>query len=782
MNDQIQQLERYVRATNYLTVAQIYLQKNQLLERSLTPDDIKPRLLGHWGTCPGINFVYAHLNRLINQEEAEMLFVLGPGHGFPALQANLFLEGTLGDYYPEATRNAAGIEYLTKQFSWPGGFPSHTNPGTPGAILEGGELGYSLATAYGSVLDNPDLITACVIGDGEAETGPLSAAWQLVRYVDPATNGAVLPILHLNGYKISQQTTFGRMTDDELRSFFRGVGYLPLLVDSADGNVHQQMIEALDAAYEQIRTIQADAQAHSTGVPWPLPVLIVRTPKGWTGPKTLDGMPIEGTWRSHQVVAPEARTNPKHLATLEAWLRSYQFEELFTKDGDFAADVTDLVPPEYLRMGQNEHAFGAHTAKPLELPDTSRFSEDATTPGSNGSSSMRRAGAYLADVFRLNAEFRNVRFFSPDETYSNKLDEIFTATKRAFVGPMVSTDVALAPDGRALELLSEHTLQGVMQGYALTGRYGIFTSYEAFAPIITSMLDQYAKFLKVAAGVRWRSDVPPVTYILTSSGWRQEHNGFSHQNPGFIDDVLRRHAGFVRVFLPPDGNSTLAVLRHSLAQPSGINVIVAGKTVEPRWLTPQLADQQLETGLMTWDFASDENPDLVFLGAGDYMTKECLAAIQLLKRDVPHARFRFVNLVELSRLSPSCEDRLSSVDLQRYLTPDKPIVANFHGYPETLGQLLFGYDIISSRISIHGYIEQGSTTTPFDMQVLNQTSRYHLAIEAAQTLAHTGVLTSAEVAPVIDQYRSVLDRHYIYVRENGVDLPEVEDWQWIPRD
>ncbi len=778
MSKLINSLDAYFRAANYLAAAQIYLQDNQLLTRPLAAEDIKPRLLGHWGTCPGINFVYAHLNRLIKQRGAELLFVLGPGHGFPALQANLFLEGTLGEYYPQASRDMAGIEYLTRQFSWPGGFPSHTNPGTPGAILEGGELGYSLATAYGSVLDSPELITACVIGDGEAETGPLAAAWQLVKYVDPGTNGAVLPILHLNGYKISGPTTFGRMSDEEIRSFFTGSGYLPLFVDSADGNLHEQMIESLDTAYEIIRSIQAEARAHPTGGPWRMPVLILRTPKGWTGIKELGGEPIEGTWRSHQVVARQAKTDPAERAALEVWLRSYRFEELFDETSGFSQTVLEGFPKPDLRMGKNRRTFGGSVMIPLQLPPIDGLAEDASVPGTIGSSSMRRAGAYLAEVFRLNQGTKNFRFFSPDETYSNKLDEIFSVTERSWAMPVLPTDIDQSPTGRSLELLSEHTLQGVLEGYVKTGRHGIFASYEAFAPIVGSMLDQYAKFLKIAKRIAWRGSVPSLNYILTSSGWRQEHNGFSHQNPGFLDDVLRRHSPAARVYLPADGNSTLAVLRQVLASSSGINVIVAGKTLEPRWLTPALAEQALETGLLTWEFASDENPDLVVVGIGDYLTKECLAAIQLLRRDIPHVRIRFVNVVELSRLDPSSNVGRDPIVLSQYLTASKPVIVNFHGYSGTIEQLLFGSGLDARRISIHSYQEQGSTTTPFDMQVQNQTSRYHLALDAAQQLAHGRVITEEEATCLTDVYRHVLAQHADYICSHGVDLPEVEEWQW----
>ena len=777
--EEIPSIEAYIRAANYLTATQIFLWDNQLLQRPLSFADIKPRLLGHWGTGPGINFVYAHLNRLIRKQQAEIMFVLGPGHGFPALQANLFLEGTLGEYYPSATRDLAGIEYLTKNFSWPGGFPSHSNPGTPGVILEGGELGYSLATAYGSVLDNPTLITACLIGDGEAETGPLSAAWQLVKYVDPGTNGAVLPILHLNGYKISQETTFGRMSDHDITSFFRGAGYEPYIVDEGHGNVHETMVSTLDSVYESIRSIQEHARKNPTSGPWRMPMIVLRTPKGWTGIKTLHGKPIEGTWRAHQVVATEAKTDPEELEAVETWFRSYKFEELFSEDHGFSESVMDSIPSDDLRMGKNKRTFGGDkVVVPLELPDVNDFAEDASVPGTVGSSSMKRAGAFLESVFRLNHDQKNFRFFSPDETYSNKLDEIFKATARAYTAEHLEGDIDLAPTGRSLELLSEHTLQGALQGYVLTGRHGVFASYEAFIQVVASMVDQYAKFIKVSRTIPWRGDVPSLNYILTSSGWRQEHNGFSHQNPAFIDDMLRRHGRAVRVYLPPDANSTLVVLKTCLESRSGINVLAAGKTLEPRWLTPELAEKELETGLMTWDFASDENPDLVFIGAGDYMTKEALAALKLVKTDLPNVRLRFVNIMELSCLSTRDDSDATTVDLNQYVTTDKPIIANFHGYPETLEQLFFNCGIDPKRVSVHGYIEQGSTTTPFDMQVRNRTSRYQLAIEAVQRLANDGVVSSDDSARVVKQYQDVLDKHATFIQQEGVDLPEVEEWTW----
>jgi xylulose-5-phosphate/fructose-6-phosphate phosphoketolase len=776
------QLDAYVRATNYLTVAQIYLKDNQLLERPLVADDVKPRLLGHWGTCPGINLTYAHLNRLIAKEQASLLFVLGPGHGFPALQANLFLEGSLGAYYPQATHTAEGVAYLARSFSWPGGFPSHTNPGTPGAILEGGELGYSLATAYGAALDNPDLIVACLIGDGEAETGPLAGSWPLVRYVDPGTNGAVLPIVHLNGAKISQPTTFARMGEDDLLAYFRGVGYEPYIVEGDDLGIHERLGSALDGAYARIRELQAAARQHPTGGPWRMPVILLKTPKGWTGPKRLDGKQIEGTFRAHQVVAPNAKTVPAELEALEAWLRSYRFDELFSDGAGFTDEVQAVIPSEHLQMGRNRHAFGGpEISTPLTLPKTRSFTEEVASPGADHSSAMRLAGAYLAESFRCNEKEKNLRFFSPDETTSNKLDAIFDVTARAYaMGEPRPEDDHLTPNGRSLELLSEHALQGVAQGYALTGRHAVFTSYEAFAPIVASMVDQYVKFLKVARDTRWRGGVPSLTYILTSSGWRQEHNGFSHQNPGFIDDLLQRHTPTVKVYLPPDGNTAVAALAECLNAKNGVNVIVAGKTDEPRWLSPELAERALRENLSTWEFASDENPDLVFLGIGDYMVKESLAAIQLLRSTLPGVRLRFTNLIELAALSRRDGEK-HALDLMTHLTPDKPVVVNFHGYPETIKQLLFDHVQNPRRFTVRGYVEQGSTTTPFDMQVRNGTSRYHLAIAAAEQLKSRGTISGDAAERAIARFEATLAKHATYIVETGVDLPEVEEWSWQPR-
>ena len=756
MSDAVESIKKYVRATNYLAATQVYLKDNFLLKRKLSFDDIKPRLLGHWGTCPGINFIYANLNYLIKKHRADILFIMGPGHGFAALQANLFLEGTLEKYYPEAARDEKGVGYVIKNFCWPYGFPSHSNPGAPGVILEGGELGYALSTAYGAVLDNPDLIAACVIGDGEAETGPLATAWHLNKLISPAGNGAVLPILHLNGYKISGPTIFGRMTNRELKALFTGYGYEPIFVEG--NNVYSKMVDALEKSYQVIRERSGR-----------FPMIILKTPKGWTGIKKLGDVKMEGNYASHQVPAPNAKTDKIELKAVEKWLRSYKFEELFSAEGGFADEIKELIPENDLRMGENKHTFGKEM-KSLVLPPAEQFSEDAAPPGAAGSSSMRRIGAYLNEVFKLNKENKNLRLFSPDETYSNKLDAVFETTARAFAMPQKEWDKDLAPDGRVMEILSEHSLQGMAQGYALTGRHAVFASYEAFIQVVASMADQYAKFIKTAKEFSWRGDIPSFNYILTSSGWRQEHNGFSHQNPGFISDMLQKPGDFVRVFFPPDGNSALVVLKECLASKNKINIIVAGKTLEPRWLTPELAAEELKRGMMIWDFASEENPHIVFAAAGDYLTKEALAAIGIVKSETPEIKVRFVNVMELSVLG-------KSADFAKYFTADKPVIFNFHGYPQTLKQFLFDYEK-NENFCVHGYIENGSTTTPFDMQVRNETSRYHLAIDAFDKLAKWGFLEIGKAENLIKKYKQKLNEHREYIKINGIDPEEIENWKW----
>ncbi|MBI3633136.1 MAG: phosphoketolase family protein [Candidatus Vogelbacteria bacterium] len=778
MENQIESIKKYVRAANYLSAAQIYLQDNFQLGRKLEFDDIKPRLLGHWGTCPGINFVYANLNNLIKNHNQEMIFVLGPGHGFPAIQANLFLEGTLQKYYPEATRTKAGLRYIMKNFSWPYGFPSHSNPGAPGVILEGGELGYSLSTSYGAILDNPNLIATCLIGDGEAETGPTATAWHLNKFINPKTCGAVLPILHLNGYKISGPTIFGRMSNKELKSLFLGYGYEPHIVDGND--IYEKMAIVLERAYQSIKSIQDEARRSDREIVAPkFPMIILRTPKGWTGIKKLKGQKIEGNCLSHQVVGTNAKTDKVELNAVNKWLASYKFSELFSKDLGFTDEIKKLVPDENYRMGDSKHTMGgSKIVQELTLPSAEQFAEDATVPGTIGSSSMRRAGEYLNEVFKLNVFNNNFRLMSPDETYSNKLDKVFESTSRAFMWPIKEWDKDLKQGGRVMEMLSEHSLQGLVQGYVLTGRHAVFASYEAFIQVASSMVDQYSKFLKVAREIPWRGAIPSLNYILTSSGWRQEHNGFSHQNPGFIGNILSKHGCFIHVYFPADGNSTLVVLKKCLSSKNEINIIVAGKTVEPRWLTPEAAVEELEFGLGIWDFASDKDPDIVFSAASDYLTKEALAAVDLLKSEAPEIRTRFVNILELNSLGVGNAECRVPIVFEDYFTNDKPVIFNFHGYPETLKQALFDKCDGKRNFFVHGYIENGSTTTPFDMHVRNQTSRYHLLMEAVKELARLGKMSKEKSEKIVKKYENKLIAHGKFIREHGVDPDEIENWTW----
>ncbi|HKX23968.1 MAG TPA: phosphoketolase family protein [Candidatus Saccharimonadales bacterium] len=777
MNIDVNAFDQYNRAANYLTAAQIFLQDNFMMDRDLTFNDVKTRLLGHWGSGPGVNFVYSHLSYLTKRHNQDMMFVLGPGHAFPALQANLFLEGTLSKYYPDVPQSLDGIAEMCRKFSWPYGFPSHSNPGTPGAILEGGELGYSLATSYGAALDNPNLIVACLIGDGEAETGPTAGAWHLNKLLNPKQNGVVLPILHLNGYKISAPTVFGRMSNYELMALFSGYGYHPRIVDATTSDSpHNEMAEAMEWAWQLIH----DIKSNPTTTQQHLPMLIVRSHKGWTGVKELNGMKIEGNALSHQVVLAEAKSNDEQLGLLNEWLHSYNFGELFKPDQGFGDFLDKIMPDQPKRIGDTPYARpGESQYKPLVLPPADQFAEDAEKPGTIGSSSMRRAGLYLEEVFRLNKDNRNFRFMSPDETYSNKLDAIFGQTTRAWMWPIEPWDRDFGPDGRVMEMLSEHNLQGLTQGYVLTGRHAMFASYEAFVQVVSSMMDQYAKFIRYARDIEWRGDFPSFNYILTSSGWRQDHNGFSHQNPGFIDDALRRQGDFVNVYFPPDGNSTLAVLEQVMSSTKQINIIVAGKTQEPRWLTPDVAKQQLTSGVSTWDFASDDDPDVVLLGIGDYPTKETLAAIDLAKREMPEIRLRFVNVMSLTSCglggSGTC---ITQAEFDRQFTTDKPVICNFHGYPETIKSILWGYADNPHRFTIRGYIESGSTTTPFDMHVRNETSRFHLVMEIAKRAAEVGRIDDETAKTVTDKYQAKIDENTEYIKVNGIDLPEIDEWIW----
>lgn len=774
---------QYLRAVNYLTAAQIFLNDNHLMKRALKPADVKSRLLGHWGSGPGINFAYAHLSRFAKKYDQDMMFVLGPGHGFPALQANLFLEGTLTYFDASLEQNLAGIQRLCRQFSWPYGYPSHSNPETPGVILEGGELGYALSTSYGAVMDNPDLMVACLVGDGEAETGPTAGAWHLNKLVNPRTDGIVLPILHLNGYKISQPTIFGRMSDYELMTLFSGYGYEPRIVDATKTGVnpHEAMASALDWAHDvvaRIRSSQSDKNLPRT------PMIIMRTLKGWTGVKELpNGDKIEGNSLAHQVVLNEAKTDSEELALLNQWLDSYKFDELFTEGSGFGA-YTDTIFPEdqYKRLGMSRHAHGGPLVyAPLKLPTVEQFAEDAIVPGTMGSSSMRRTGLYLEEVFKLNAESKNFRLMSPDETYSNKLDQIFNTVSRSWQWPLEPWDKDLSRDGRVMEMLSEHNMQGLMQGYVLTGRHAMFASYEAFLQVVSSMVDQYAKFLTQSRGVEWRGTIPSLNYILTSSGWRQDHNGFSHQNPGFIDDLLRRQSNFSNVYFPADGNCTLVALEKMLTSVRQINAIVAGKTVEPRWLTPTIARRQIEQGLMIWDFASDDQPDIVMAAAGDYPTKETMAAIDILKTERPDIKIRCVNVSSLTTMGFGTLNNTADQKMFDHIfTADKPVIFNFHGYPQTVKSVLFNYAVDSTRFDVRGYKEIGSTTTPFDMHVRNETSRYDLAIAAFRQLGHDEVIPFEEAEHLAAVYQAKIDANTEYIKQNGIDLPELDAWVWPP--
>jgi xylulose-5-phosphate/fructose-6-phosphate phosphoketolase len=766
--------ESYCRAANYISGAQIFLKDNFLLERPLSFDDIKPRLLGHWGTCPGVNLLYAHLNALVKEHNIDMLFILGPGHGYAALQANLFIEGTLSKYYPDLPQNIDGLGKTIKSFSWPYGFPSHTNPGAPGAILEGGELGYSLSTAYGAVLDNPELIAVAMVGDGEAETGPMATAWHLNKFINPETNGTVLPVLHRNGYKISGPTIFGRMSDSELESLFSGYGYHPYFVESGEG-VHERLAETLENCYKEILEIKKTSPISPR-----FPMIILTTLKGEGGIKELHNKKIEGNFASHQVVATLAKSDPVELKSVEDWLRSYNFNELFNSETGFIDAIKDIVPNEELRIGNNKHCFGGKRVyKDLLLPDVVGGAGEIIERGVSMVSNMKTAGEYLRQVIEKNESDKNFRIFSPDETYSNKLDAVFKATTRSFVWPHKDFDEDLARDGRVIEMLSEHSLQGLMQGYVLTGRHAVFPSYEAFIQIVASMTDQYAKFLRIARDISWRGDISSLNYILTSPGWAQEHNGFSHQNPGFIDTVLQRHGSYVHVYFPPDRNTTLVSLRRCLESKKEINVLVSGKADSPEWLTLDEAEKALSQGIMTWDFASDENPDIVFVSVGDYLTKECLAAITILKEDVPGIKIRFVNILELTAVGiGSGNKQMPDSVFDSYFTKDKPVIVNFHGYPETMEQILFDERDSLNRFSVHGYIENGSTTTPFDMQVRNKTSRLHLAREAVQTLSNNGVISVDNANLIIDKYDRLLNEHLIYIKEHGDDPEYIAKWQW----
>ena len=780
-----QTLDRYWRAANYLAVGQIYLMANPLLTEPLQPEHIKPRLLGHWGTTPGINFIWAHLNRAIRANDAEMMIVIGPGHGGPAALANTWLEGSYTDTYPSVQRDTAGIHQLFRQFSFPGGVPSHVAPEVPGSIHEGGELGYSLSHAHGAAFDNPGLIVACVVGDGEAETGPLATSWHSHRFLNPASDGAVLPILHLNGWKIANPAVLARLPEDELDALLRGFGYEPAYVTGSHGDVpHRGMAATLDAAIGRIRAIQDEARAGRSqpGVRWPM--IVMRTPKGWTGPAEVDGLPVEGTWRAHQVPLAEVRTNPAHLQQLEEWLRSYRPEELFAADGSPQPDLLGHVPAGTRRLGSTPHANGGVLLRDLDLPDFRDYAVPVQAPGARESEPTRVLGAMLRDVLRRNGEQQNFRIVGPDETESNRLNAVLEVTGKTWEEQTLPVDRDLAPDGRVMEILSEHTCQGWLEGYLLTGRHGWFSCYEAFIHIVDSMFNQHAKWLKVARQLPWRRPVASLNILLTSHVWRQDHNGFSHQDPGFIDHVMNKKAEVIRVYLPPDANTLLSVTDHCLRSRDYVNVIVAGKQPNPDWLDMESAILHCTRGAGIWEWASNDGdgdgaePDVVLGCAGDVPTLEVLAATDILRRELPDLRVRVVNVVDLMRLQPEIEHPhgMSDAEFNALFTQDRPVIFAYHGYPWLIHRLTYRRDG-HNNFHVRGYKEEGTTTTPFDMVMMNDMDRFHLVMDVIDRVP--GLASRA--ARLRQQMTDLRARARSWTREHGEDLPEVTNWNWSAR-
>jgi xylulose-5-phosphate/fructose-6-phosphate phosphoketolase len=776
--EELKKIDAYWRAANYLSVGQIYLLDNPLLREPLLPQHIKPRLLGHWGTTPGLNLVYAHLSRLIRQRDLDMMYVIGPGHGGPAILANTWLEGSYSEIYPNVPQNEMGMRQLFRQFSFPGGVPSHVAPETPGSIHEGGELGYSLAHAFGAAFDNPDLIVACVVGDGEAETGPLATSWHANKFLNPARDGAVLPILHLNGYKIANPAVLARIPDEELDALLRGYGYLPQIVAGNEPMVvHQLLAATLDDAVTTIKDIQRAARDGKRGRPrWP--VIVLRTPKGWTGPAEVDGVPVEDTWRSHQVPLPAVRENPSHLAQLERWLRGYRPDELFDAEGRPRPELIDWLPAGLRRMGANPHANGGLLLRDLVMPDFRDYATPVDKPGSSQSEPTRVLGAMLRDVVRLNAEQQNFRLFGPDETESNRLGAVYEATGKAWQAALRPTDEHLDPDGRVMEVLSEHLCQGWLEGYLLTGRHGLFSCYEAFVHIVDSMFNQHAKWLKVTRSLGWRRPVAALNYLLTSHVWRQDHNGFSHQDPGFIDHVVNKKAEVVRVYLPPDTNTLLSVADHCLRSRDYINVVVAAKNPTPDWLDIDSAILHCTRGAGIWQWAStddDGEPDVVLACAGDAPTLEVMAATALLREHLPALKVRVVNVVDLMRLQPESEHPhgMSDGEFDALFTTDRPVIFAYHGYPLLIHRLT--YRRTNHRnLHVRGYKEEGTTTTPFDMVVMNDMDRFHLVIDVIDRVPGLGP-RAARVRQLMQDKRA---EHWAWTRQYGEDLPEVRSWTW----
>ena len=775
--DELRLLDAYWRAANYLSVAQIYLLDNPLLREPLAAEHVKPRLLGHFGTTPGLNLLYVHLNRAIRARDLSAIFVNGPGHGGPANVANAYLEGTYTELYPAITHDAAGLTQLCRQFSFPGGIPSHAAPETPGSIHEGGELGYALAHAFGAAFDNPDLLVACVVGDGEAETGPLATSWHSNKFLNPRTDGAVLPVLHLNGYKIANPTVLARIPEEELLALFAGYGWRPLLVAGDDPErVHQDLAAALDEALDEIAAVQAAAREHGEASRPRWPMLILRTPKGWTGPAEVDGKPVEGTWRSHQVPLAAVRTHAGHRHQLEEWLRSYRPEELFDEAGRLVPELAELAPEGERRMSANPHANGGALLRDLTLPDFRDYAVAVERPGTTSSEAMTALGGFLRDVVAANAD--NFRLFGPDEVASNRLGDVLTVTGRAWMAETVSTDEGLSPDGRVMEILSEHLCQGWLEGYLLTGRHGVFTSYEAFIHIVDSMFNQHAKWLKVTREIPWRRPLASLTYLLSSHVWRQDHNGFSHQDPGFIDHVVNKKAELIRVYLPPDANTLLSVADHCLRSRDYVNVVVAGKQPALNYLDVDAAIAHCTRGAGVWDWASTEEdlePDVVLGCCGDIPTLETLAAASILRERLPDLRVRFVNVVDLMRLQPESEHPhgLSDADFDALFTTSRPIVFAYHGYPWLIHRLTYRRRN-HGNLHVRGYKEEGTTTTPFDMVMLNDLDRYHLVVDVIDRVPGLAGKASHLRQEMTDRRLEAR----AWTRVSGEDHPDVQDWTW----
>ncbi len=772
-------IDAYWRAANYLSVGQIYLLANPLLREPLRLAHVKPRLLGHWGTAPGLNFVYVHLNRVITAHDLDVIFVCGPGHGGPGVVANTYLEGTYSEVYSNVSQDVPGMQKLFKQFSFPGGIPSHTAPETPGSIHEGGELGYALAHAYGAAFDNPDLIVACVIGDGEAETGPLATAWHSNKFLNPIQDGAVLPVLHLNGYKIASPTVLARISREELESLLVGYGHRPYFVEGSEPAVmHQLMAATLETAISEIRSIQREARRTGSAKRPRWPMIVLRTPKGWTGPKKVDGKPTEGSWRSHQVPVGGLADNPKHLKLLEAWMRSYRPEELFDESGKLRPQLAALAPSGRRRMGANPYANGGLLLKELRLPDFRGYAVEVPRPGVVVVEATRVLGRFLGDVMKLNRENRNFRIFGPDETASNRLSAVFEATDRAWVADRLPEDDHLAPDGRVMEILSEHTCQGWLEGYLLTGRHGVFSSYEAFVHIVDSMFNQHAKWLKVSREIPWRAPIASLNYLLTSHVWRQDHNGFSHQDPGFIDHVVNKKADVIRVYLPPDANTLLSVTDHCLRSRNYVNLIIAGKQPALQYLDMDAAVKHSTAGIGIWEWASNDRgvePHVVMACAGDVPTLETLAAVGFLRREMPDLRVRVINVVDLMKLQPQSEHPhgLPDREFDALFTTDKPIIFAFHGYPWLIHRLTYRRTN-HKNLHVRGYKEEGTTTTPFDMVVRNDLDRLHLVADVIDRVPKLGAIAAYTKQAIRDK----LIEHREYIRTYGDDLAEIRDWKW----